>query len=61
MIEGRLDFHQWEAQDGSKRSKHRITVESFVFVDSKGQDDSPPPQTREDKPPTSGSDDQIPF
>ncbi len=36
MIEGRLTFDQWEAQDGSKRSKHRVTVESFNFVDSGG-------------------------
>lgn len=36
MIEGRLTFDQWEAQDGSKRSKHRITVEGFTFVDSGG-------------------------
>ncbi len=36
MIEGRLTFDQWEAQDGSKRSKHRITVETFTFVDSGG-------------------------
>jgi len=34
LIEGRLTFDQWEAQDGSKRSKHRVTVESFTFVDS---------------------------
>ena len=37
MIEGRLTFDQWEAQDGSKRSKHRITVETFTFVDSRGE------------------------
>ena len=36
MIEGRLTFDQWEAQDGSKRSKHRVRVESFNFVDSGG-------------------------
>jgi single-strand DNA-binding protein len=34
MVEGRLTFDQWEAQDGSKRSKHRVTVETFTFVDS---------------------------
>ena len=34
LIEGRLTFDQWEAQDGSKRSKHRITVDTFTFVDS---------------------------
>ncbi len=36
MVEGRLSFDQWEAQDGSKRSKHRITVETFNFVDGGG-------------------------
>jgi single-strand DNA-binding protein len=36
MVEGRLQFDQWEAQDGSKRSKHRIFVENFTFVDSRG-------------------------
>jgi single-strand DNA-binding protein len=32
LIEGRLEFDQWEAQDGSKRSKHRIFIERFTFV-----------------------------
>ncbi len=36
MVEGRLALDQWESQDGAKRSKHRIMVESFTFVDSKG-------------------------
>jgi len=36
MIEGRLTLDTWEAQDGSKRSKHRITVETFTFVDAAG-------------------------
>ena len=34
MIEGRLQFDRWEAQDGSKRSKHRIFVENFEFMGS---------------------------
>ena len=36
FIEGRLDFDQWTAQDGSKRSKHRVTVENFQFLGSAG-------------------------
>jgi len=32
LIEGRLDFDQWEAQDGTKRSKHRVFIQSFSFV-----------------------------
>jgi single-strand DNA-binding protein len=34
LIEGRLELDQWEAQDGSKRSKHRVFIERFSFVDS---------------------------
>ncbi|MCK5226310.1 MAG: single-stranded DNA-binding protein [Planctomycetes bacterium] len=34
FVEGRLTFDSWTAQDGSKRSKHRVTVESFQFLGS---------------------------
>ena len=40
MIEGRLTFDQWETPEGAKRSKHRITVQSFTFVDSRGGDNT---------------------
>lgn len=30
-LTGRLDLEQWEAQDGTKRSKHSITVEQWEF------------------------------
>ncbi|MBN2591609.1 MAG: single-stranded DNA-binding protein [Sedimentisphaerales bacterium] len=33
FIEGRIKFDTWQAQDGSKRSKHKIIVESFTFLD----------------------------
>ena len=36
FVEGRLDFDQWTAQDGTKRSKHRVTVESFQFIGAPG-------------------------
>lgn len=32
FVEGRLDYDTWTAQDGTKRSKHRVTVESFQFL-----------------------------
>jgi single-strand DNA-binding protein len=32
LVEGRLTLDQWTAQDGQKRSKHRVTVESFQFL-----------------------------
>lgn len=32
FVEGRLTFDTWTAQDGTKRSKHRVTVENFQFL-----------------------------
>ena len=37
MIEGRLGFDQWEAQDGTKRSRHKLIVEGFTFLPRKQQ------------------------
>ena len=44
FVEGRLTFDSWEAQDGSKRSKLRVTVENFEFLgdSNKGSGDGPP-------------------
>ena len=36
LVEGRLTFDSWQAQDGSKRSKLRVTVERFCFVGAGG-------------------------
>ena len=36
FIEGRLTFNSWVAQDGAKRSKLKVTVESFQFVGQPG-------------------------
>ncbi len=35
FIEGRLKLDQWEAQDGTKRSKMRVIIENFQFIDSR--------------------------
>ena len=32
FVEGRLTFDSWTSQDGTKRSKHRVTVETFQFL-----------------------------
>jgi single-strand DNA-binding protein len=36
FIEGRLTFDSWTAQDGTKRSKHRVIVENFQFLGGPG-------------------------
>jgi len=35
MLEGRLVFQQWKAQDGTNRSRHALSVTEFKFLDSK--------------------------
>ena len=37
LVEGRLKFDSWQAQDGSKRSKLRVFIENFEFVGGSGQ------------------------
>jgi len=41
LVDGRLVFQQWTAQDGSKRSKHAITVENLQMLDSKADSMNP--------------------
>lgn len=34
FVEGRLTLDRWETQDGQKRSKLKVTLEGFQFLDS---------------------------
>jgi single-strand DNA-binding protein len=65
FLEGRLTYDTWTAQDGTKRSKHRVTVENFQFLPGSGAA-SPNQNFRNadrnaqvEQPPP--SDDDIPF
>lgn len=68
FVEGRLKFDQWNAQDGSKRSKLRVFVENFEFL-GKGGGQAAVPQNEPvsdfdhgpDAPYGGGMDDDIPF
>ncbi len=35
LLEGRLVFEQWTAQDGTKRSRHSLRVDTMKMLDSK--------------------------
>ena len=62
LVEGRLDLDQWETPDGAKRSKHRITVNTFTFIsDGSRQNDNeqPSPSTPTDGPPP--DEEGVPF
>ena len=43
FLEGRLTFDSWTAQDGSKRSRLRVTVENFHFLPGTGGGGPTPP------------------
>jgi single-strand DNA-binding protein len=40
LVDGRLKLDQWTAQDGSKRSKHSVTVESMTMLGNKDDNGS---------------------
>jgi single-strand DNA-binding protein len=40
LVEGRLNFDQWVDQNGQKRSKHSVVVETMQMLDSKGDNPS---------------------
>jgi len=48
LVEGRLKFDQWQAQDGSKRSKHSVIVETMQMLDGKEDNQQPAQQQRDE-------------
>jgi len=66
FIEGRLTFDSWTAQDGTKRSRHRVTVENSQFLPRTGGGGGPDraqqgADTGPPEPPEQGGGDDIPF
>jgi single-strand DNA-binding protein len=69
FVEGRLTFDSWTAQDGSKRSKLRVTVETFTFLPGTGGGPAQPDQDFEapggalprGRPGEPAPDEEIPF
>jgi single-strand DNA-binding protein len=67
-IDGRLDWREWQSQDGSKREAVEIVAESVQFLGSRGEGGGDVPQfvpagaagESADFPP-SAADDDIPF
>ncbi|MGJ0302497.1 single-stranded DNA-binding protein [Aliarcobacter cryaerophilus] len=74
LLEGRLIFEQWNAQDGSARSKHSLRVDEMKMLDSKPSENNHSsqsqgnyqPQQRQEQPkqqsiPEIDIDEEIPF
>jgi len=45
LVDGRLRLEQWQAKDGTNRSRHSVTVEAFQFV---GAAEKPVSSTQDD-------------
>ncbi len=58
FVEGRLKLDQWQDKDGNNRSKLRVVIESFQFIDSRGGQSSTPPEAAATTAPPS---DDVPF
>jgi len=51
LVEGRLKLDDWVDQNGQKRSKHSIVVETMQMLDSKDNTETTPQQQTYDAPP----------
>lgn len=40
FIEGRLKLDQWQDQEGNNRSRLKVVIENFQFIDSRGDGDA---------------------
>jgi len=66
LVEGRLKLDRWKSKDGENRSKLKVVVENFQFIDSRSPGDQAKTQQAEktvaDEPaPVGAMDDDIPF
>ncbi len=66
FVEGRLKLDQWQDRDGNNRSKLKVVIDNFQFVDSRsgeggggGGNSNSQPQTS--APVQSVPEDEIPF
>jgi len=47
LVEGRLNFEQWVDQNGQKRSKHSVVVETMQMLDSRSDSQQAAPQQQQ--------------
>ena len=64
LVEGKLRLEQWEAKDGTKRSRHTVTGDRLVMLGSKGENSGPAssaPSRQNAAPQAQEQDDLTPF
>ena len=74
LLEGRLVFEQWTAQDGTNRNRHSLRVDAMKMLGGKNESEQPQPQPQQktvgtynfeapnfEAPETDTEQDEIPF
>jgi single-strand DNA-binding protein len=62
FIEGRLKLDQWQDKEGHNRSKLKVVVDTFQFIQSKTKEDSDLQQVANGPPKSTTNEEQdIPF
>ena len=61
FVEGRLALDSWTAQDGSKRSKHKVVIQSVQFIGGKPGDTQQRSEAVQHEQQGLGNTDDIPF
>lgn len=61
LVEGRLTLEQWTAQDGSKRSKHQVAVETLQMLGTKDSNNAPSQSSENDDNQSTNSSYQAPV
>ena len=59
MVIGRLQTHQWRAQDGSKRQRTEIVATDVNFLDARGEGGGSSAAPASSQPQSSKSDDVV--
>jgi single-strand DNA-binding protein len=60
FIDGRLQFQQWETQDGQKRNALKVVAESFEFIGGKGDSGAPAASAGSQEPSFPGAHNEVP-
>ncbi len=61
FVEGRLKLDQWQDKDGNNRSKLKVVIDTFQFVDSRGAQSGQSQQPTTTTANITPQDDDIPF
>ena len=61
LVEGRLTWRSWEADDGTRRSKHEVVAQNVQFIGARTPKEAAPEELPRPESTPVEDDDDIPF